>query len=203
MARKSERLSSSAKAAPVHKRAASTTATPSAEAKRSKKATPTKSQYFEAPDDFAAGEDDQDESISENEDGSDFGEEPDEVQSSEAEEDDDYDSEDEPKSRKKSTSHAGATSAAAIRMKGSEVWRSGIKAGLGPGNQVVIKKPTARPAGKTPYSDETIHPNTLLFLKELKEHNDRQWLKSKSCPAHDIFMTRRYHGRAVHARHAP
>ena len=180
MARKSERLSSSAKATPIHKRAASTTATPSAEAKRSRKATPTKSQYFETQDDVSTGEVDQDDEFtSENEDGSDFGEEADEVQSSGGEKGDDYDSDDKSKSRKKTTPRTGTTSSATIRTKGSEVWRTGVKAGLGPGNQVVIKKPTARPAGKTPYSDETIHPNTLLFLKELKENNDRQWLKSK------------------------
>ena len=46
MARKSERLSSSAKALPVHKRTGSASLIPSTEAKRSKKATPTKSQYF-------------------------------------------------------------------------------------------------------------------------------------------------------------
>ena len=56
--------------------------------------------------------------------------------------------------------------------------RSGVKAGLGPGSEVIIKKPKARGAGKTPYSDDTIHPNTFLFLKDLKQNNDRQWLKS-------------------------
>lgn len=59
-----------------------------------------------------------------------------------------------------------------------ELWRPGVKAGLGPGTQVVIKKPKARDAGNTPYEDDTIHPNTMLFLKDLKENNDRQWLKS-------------------------
>jgi uncharacterized protein (TIGR02453 family) len=42
---------------------------------------------------------------------------------------------------------------------------------------VIIKKPKARPAGKIPYTDETIHPNTLLFLQDLKANNNREWLK--------------------------
>ena len=40
-----------------------------------------------------------------------------------------------------------------------------------------IKLPKARETGKTPYKDDTVHPNTLLFLEELKENNDREWLK--------------------------
>lgn len=56
------------------------------------------------------------------------------------------------------------------------------KLGLGPGKQVIIKKPKARPAGSTPYTDETIHPNTLLFLADLKVNNNREWLKCKFDP---------------------
>lgn len=44
----------------------------------------------------------------------------------------------------------------------------------------MIKKPKARPAGKTPYASHTIHPNTFLFLHELKGNNNREWLKSRS-----------------------
>jgi hypothetical protein len=54
---------------------------------------------------------------------------------------------------------------------------AGVKGGLGPGTQVVIKKPRARSPGDTPYTDETIHPNTMLFLEELAANNNRQWLK--------------------------
>jgi hypothetical protein len=58
-----------------------------------------------------------------------------------------------------------------------ELWRPGAK--LAPGTQLIIKKPKAREAGDTPYTDETIHPNTMLFLKELAANNDRNWLKRK------------------------
>ncbi|KIW09353.1 hypothetical protein, variant 1 [Verruconis gallopava] len=58
-----------------------------------------------------------------------------------------------------------------------EIWRPGVKTGMGPGTQVVFKKPRARSPGDTPYTDETIHPNTMLFLKELAANNSRQWLK--------------------------
>lgn len=60
-----------------------------------------------------------------------------------------------------------------------ELWKHGAK--LEPGMQVIIKKPKARDAGDTPYLDHTIHPNTLLFLKELAANNDRNWLKCE-CP---------------------
>lgn len=56
-----------------------------------------------------------------------------------------------------------------------ELWKPGAK--LEPGTKLVIKKPKARDAGDTPYLDHTIHPNTLLFLKELAANNDRNWLK--------------------------
>jgi len=59
-----------------------------------------------------------------------------------------------------------------------ELWKPGAK--LAPGTQLIIKKPKAREAGDTPYEDETIHPNTMLFLKDLAANNDRQWLKCKS-----------------------
>lgn len=59
-----------------------------------------------------------------------------------------------------------------------ELWKSGAK--LAPGTQVIIKKPKARDAGNTPYTDDTIHPNTMLFLKDLSANNDRQWLKCMS-----------------------
>lgn len=66
----------------------------------------------------------------------------------------------------------------------SELWRPGVTTGLEAGTQVVIKKPKARDAGKTPYTDDTIHPNTLLFLGDLAANNDRGWLKSESLLVH-------------------
>ena len=177
MARKSERLSTGGNAATTHKRVASTTITPSEETKRSKKATPTKSQYFN--DDDANSElpkESEASSASESglDDASDFEDAGAKASSSERENEDEEDeeSEDEPTPRKRA-----GTGASAAGTKGKELWRPGVKAGLG--TQTVIKKPQPRKAGKTAYSDETIHPNTLLFLKDLKVNNDRVWLKSK------------------------
>ena len=67
----------------------------------------------------------------------------------------------------------------AIQSSKSELWRPGVPTGLKPGTQVVIKKPKARDAGKTPYTGSTIHPNTMLFLEDLATNNDRGWLKSE------------------------
>ncbi|KAK0507353.1 hypothetical protein JMJ35_010391 [Cladonia borealis] len=67
--------------------------------------------------------------------------------------------------------------AISIEIKGQELWRPGVKAATAPGEAVYIKLPKAREAGKTPYTDGTIHPNTFLFLKDLRANNDREWLK--------------------------
>jgi hypothetical protein len=40
-----------------------------------------------------------------------------------------------------------------------------------------IPLPKAREAGDTPYEDNRLHPNTFLFLKDLKANNNREWLK--------------------------
>lgn len=93
-------------------------------------------------------------------------------------------SEDEQPTRKRKV----PSSSAATRQQGevgrpkSELWRIGVGARLPPGTQVVIKKPKPRAAGKTPYTPHTIHPNTLLFLGDLKANNDREWFKSKRYP---------------------
>jgi hypothetical protein len=42
----------------------------------------------------------------------------------------------------------------------------------------VIKLAPLRPEGSTPYSDDTVHKNTCLFLKDLKANNKRAWLKA-------------------------
>lgn len=65
------------------------------------------------------------------------------------------------------------------KIKGKEMWRQGVKAGLGPGHQVFIERPKARPEGTVKYSPDKIHPNTMEFLKDLKANNDREWMKSK------------------------
>ena len=201
MARKSQRLSAGAATTlPSHKRAASNTSLPAGEVKKSKtqKTTPTKSQYFtkhagdsarskkkadDSGDELAPDDDDEDELASAPEDDlSEFGSAHD---SDDAEDDDDDDNEDEyeseveePKSRRKSSSNKAAAGKSKT-VSGGELWREGVKTGLGPGTQVVIKKPKARPAGKVSYSDASIHPNTLLFLKDLKANNNREWLKSE------------------------
>lgn len=81
------------------------------------------------------------------------------------------------KSRTTSKTNPTTITSAASGSKGHELWRAGVKTGLGPGTQVIIKKPQARSAGRTPYTDATIHPNTLLFLRDLAANNDREWLR--------------------------
>ncbi|CAD0027982.1 unnamed protein product [Aureobasidium pullulans] len=90
-----------------------------------------------------------------------------------------HSSEEEQRPRKRRTPASTKTSqtAPAAGTKGKELWRQGVSTGLAPGIQVIIKKPEPRAAGSTPYSDDTIHPNTMLFLKDLKANNDREWLK--------------------------
>jgi hypothetical protein len=73
----------------------------------------------------------------------------------------------------------GSSRQSASSVKGQELWREGVRAGLGPGKEVIIAKPKARDAGNTPYEDETLHPNTKLFLIDLAENNDREWMKGK------------------------
>ncbi|KAI9721270.1 MAG: hypothetical protein M1812_002432 [Candelaria pacifica] len=79
-----------------------------------------------------------------------------------------------------STKRSGGTGTGtkATVTKGQELWRPGVKSGLAPGQELLIKLPKARGAGKTPYEDDMIHPNTMLFLKDLKANNDREWLKT-------------------------
>jgi hypothetical protein len=211
MARKSQRLSAgTATVLPSHKRAASNTSLPSGDAKKSrtKKATPTKSQYFskDAEDSTRSssrhGEDERTQDEGEEvdspsapeEDLSEFGSasESDNAEDDDGDDDEEYESADceggKPKSRKKATS-TKATAGSSKERSGGELWREGVKTGFGPGQAVIIKKPKARPAGKVPYSDETIHPNTLLFLKDLKGNNNREWLKSEYHPLTTYYGT--------------
>lgn len=206
MARRSTRnLPSSSPAMPMRKKRASSppaiTTPGERQSKRLKssaqntpttasKATPKKSQYFEDPesDEEPSAEDEEDEQS-----GYEDEEEDTSAVSSpggsgdDEEEDEDFSEEEEkvkprkgrgrPKQQVKSN---GAGIIATAVEKGKELWRQGVKTGLGPGKQVFIKTPKPREEGETKYSKDTIHPNTFLFLRDLKENNDREWLKSKS-----------------------
>jgi uncharacterized protein (TIGR02453 family) len=90
----------------------------------------------------------------------------------------DYASEDAaPRKRRKVGRKSNGAAIVLTGQKGQELWRPGVKASAAPGEAVFIKLPKAREAGKTPYTDSTIHPNTFLFLKDLRANNDREWLK--------------------------
>lgn len=60
----------------------------------------------------------------------------------------------------------------------NDLWREGVKTGLGPGKQVYIERPKARGDGGIKFLPERLHPNTFEFLKDLKKNNDRIWLKA-------------------------
>lgn len=161
MARRSGRLSGVGGTTTKHKRAASGSSISGSAQKRAKKkqATPTKSQYFAANDEEEEAEGgEESESPSAEDSGSNFAES-DQGANEASEPEDEEDEEDE-------------------HSDGKVPRRKAIPK-LQHGTQVIIKKPKARPAGKTPYKDETIHPNTLLFLADLKANNKREWLKSK------------------------
>ncbi|KAF2669160.1 hypothetical protein BT63DRAFT_424871 [Microthyrium microscopicum] len=121
-------------------------------------------------------------SSSEDDDASDYevAEEPEIEEESEPESDASADDE-VPQSKRKSTSSNARMKSTPQSNKGTpkakELLKPGVKTGLEPGTQVVIKKPKARTAGKTPYTDDTIHPNTMLFLGDLRQNNNREWLK--------------------------
>ncbi len=100
-----------------------------------------------------------------------------------------YDSDDAPKKRQKkkqvNTKQTGNGSTKSepttggLIEKGKELWRQGIKAGLGPGKAVFIERPKPRGDGGIKYVPERIHPNTMAFLGDLKANNEREWLKSE------------------------
>lgn len=197
MPRGRPRKSSTTTATPAstssRKRLSTTTSTPTRQSKRVKtsdhtstaKATPKKSQHFHHDDEDKGEEEEEQFSepesvISKEESGYEDEDESAVPSPSESEDEEDYysDSEDvKPKKRARSKAQGNHGTMTPKSANGKELWRQGVKAGLGPGNQVVIKKPKAREAGNTPYKEDTIHPNTLLFLKDLKKNNDREWLK--------------------------
>jgi hypothetical protein len=51
-----------------------------------------------------------------------------------------------------------------------------------------IPLPKLRDTGGVPYTDETLHKNTMLFLKDLKAHNQREWLKCKLFPPSGLYL---------------
>lgn len=151
-------------------------------------ATPTKSHYFDNGKGVRDQVADLSDSASEPSDAGDESEfevaterdSPDAESEQEEEEEEEYISSEEEKPKRKRKSLPAKQSKATLpsRGKGSELWREGAATGLEPGTQIIIKKPKARAPGKTPYNDDTIHPNTMLFLEDLKANNDREWLKS-------------------------
>ena len=146
------------------------------------KTTPKKSQYFE----HGSSSESESESELANE-GSGYEDEdasaslvssPPESEVDDEEEDEYVSEEDSSKKRKRGRPKMKTNSkAVSTGKKGQELWRPGVKAATAPGEAVYIKLPKAREAGKTPYTDSTIHPNTFLFLKDLRANNDREWLK--------------------------
>jgi len=100
------------------------------------------------------------------------------VQSSEGE---DYSEEDtktkKKRGRKPKSSKGGDTHISGESSR--ELWREGVKTGLGPGKQVFIEKPKPRGDGGVKYVPDRIHPNTMKFLADLKKNNNREWLKSE------------------------
>jgi hypothetical protein len=181
-------------------KASSTEDTPKAKANGAGKATPRKSKYFEGPDsdedgevspgagdEEASGYEDEDEDASASVATS-------ATPSSAEDEEDDHESDDAPmkkRSRKpapaqrRSTGKTSKTtkeptsSNGGIIEKGKELWRQGVKAGLGPGKAVFIERPKPRGDGGIKYVPERIHPNTMAFLGDLKKNNDREWMKSE------------------------
>ena len=162
------------------------TATPGARASKRLKestentptsATPKKSKYFEEPGSEVEDEEDEPSSVDLEESGyEDEDASATEAEPTEDEEEDDYDSEEDSKKKPRGKKLGGIGSA--IVSAGKNLWREGVKAGLGPGKQVFIEKPKPRGDGGIKYVPERIHPNTMLFLADLKKNNDREWLKS-------------------------
>lgn len=149
------------------------------------KSTPTKSKYFEQSDNES---DDGEQSAEEAEDSGyedqdpsapdDFTESDSEIQDASDSEEDQRKQKSKRKANKKSTAGVGSSVSPDLKN-GTELWRPGVSTGLGPGKQVFIEKPKPRGDGGIKYMPGRIHPNTMAFLNDLKNNNDREWLKSK------------------------
>lgn len=150
------------------------------------KITPKKSPYFEHASSSSEPESEIEKEASGYEDEDDSASHVSSPPSSEIDEpeSDDYASEDDKPKRvkkikviRKPSTNSTSTPASAAGKKGQELWRQGVKTHLEPGEAVYIALPKARSAGSTPYKPSTIHPNTFLFLADLRANNDREWLK--------------------------
>lgn len=146
---------------------------------------PKKSKYFEHPSDDDDDSVEEEEASEEQDSGS--GYEDDIVSeqdssasgSGEEEDEDEYDSDEDPKRTKRGPkAKTKQKQAEDILASKNDLWREGVKTGLGPGKQVYIERPKARGDGGIKYIPERLHPNTLEFLKDLKKNNDRIWLKA-------------------------
>jgi len=147
------------------------------------KISPKKSKYFE-------GSDDEEVADPTSEDVSESGYEDENASATEpspsvAESEDETDPEEDirtKKQRRRKPNSSKVASGAVIRAgEGTnELWRQGVKTGLGPGKQVFIEKPKPRGDGGIKYVPDRIHPNTMAFLSDLAKNNDREWLKSRS-----------------------
>lgn len=141
------------------------------------KISPTKSKYFEHSD-----EDDEEQDEDEYEDNGESGyedEDASEIETAESSSEEEYDSEEDkkPARRKPKSKQTNGSSEYTVQGK-KDLWREGVKTGLGPGKAVFIQKPKAKSDGGIKYVPERLHPNTLEFLKDLKKNNDREWLKA-------------------------
>ena len=175
MARKSTRQSVASAPRSSSKRPAPAKTTPTRQSKRTK-ATSANSAYFERDSDNEENHDTEKESGYEEEAASGNASSPASESDNEV-----VSSEEDVKPRKKGKRGIPKEeTVVAVRgkTKDKELQRPGAK--LPPGVQLIIKKPKAREAGATPYADDTIHPNTMLFLKDLAANNDREWLKSET-----------------------
>ncbi|KAI9845616.1 MAG: hypothetical protein M1838_001676 [Thelocarpon superellum] len=184
MTRRSSRQSAaSASTTPKKRTLSSTAATPVRGSKRAKptttpaKTTPQKSPYFESDSEVPQTEIEDEGEGYEDEDASAVSTP---SESDPDDEEEEYSEEEEAPRRRTAPKGKRApanVSKANPKSKGQELWRPGVKAGLGPGKEIIIRLPKAREAGSTPYQPHTIHPNTFLFLGDLARNNDREWLK--------------------------
>ncbi|KAF2659388.1 hypothetical protein K491DRAFT_689258 [Lophiostoma macrostomum CBS 122681] len=173
MARKSSGHDTTARSS--SKRGAPDKPTPTRQSKRSRVAAktsyiePDSDEDLEAHDSSSKHDENSDEFTFEDADSKDLSSEPEEEE--EASEDD--------VKPKKAIPRGRLTKRTALPLHQKHSEKELLKPGgkLALGTQLIIKKPKARSEGDTPYADETVHPNTMLFLKDLAANNDRQWLK--------------------------